>query len=386
MPSRVRSRNVVLGTYVGSTYWRSRVPQTVAVSYAGVKAESCTDVVGNKAGVNPFHLLDTTRGPPFLLNGKEYMTVSPFALNRAYDNCPLFTQNAPAPAVWAPSLLELGNHAFSVQEQSNPSKPHVSLPTMIGELKDVPSLVKGFGDSLLKQARRSNLTWRWAVRPMMGDIRKLLDFMDAFDKKAAQIKKLSETGWLHTRVGLGSTSTTVALSNQTLESSLGVLVTASRQQTTTYRTWGTCRWKTTTLTSLPSVGDESGRLMLARRLTFGITSYETLAAAWELLPWSWFADWFTQTGTMISAMNNTLQLTAGTFCIMRTGTIRIDYHVLSKPSWVSCFSLPMPSQTTRKQRFVAFLAAPPVPSLTPLMSADKWSILTSLAAVRARAR
>lgn len=384
MGARTRSRNVLLATYVGSSYWRTRVPSTQTKSNTAWDVQTTDDVVGNYPNPNGFYSITRTRGPVCLLSGQKYLTTPPYSLDKEYAGAPCtWSANATDPPSWSPSSLELGNFAFEVKERTNPSRPHVSVPTIIGELKDIPSLVRKHGDSLLKRVADSHLTWRWAVRPMLSDVWKMLIFLDAFEERARQIKNLSNAGKSSSRVGLGSTAVTTSLTDVVIESTLGEVITCGRTQTITTHTWGSCRWKTTDLSYIPV--SKRHRNQLVNRLMYGITSYESLAATWELLPWSWFADWFFGIGDMISANNNTLQLTSGSFCIMRTGTCRVDYHVKSKPAWVTCSSLPRPSLTVKKQRFVSALAVPPLPSLAPLVTADKWLILASLFAVKAKA-
>lgn len=373
-----------MGAYTGNSYWRIRTPTTEVSSSSILDVQECSDTIGNRPNPNGLLITKRMRGPIGLLSGKKFMTIAPYSLDKEYSSYPVaFVVNAPLPPTWSPSTLELANHSFTVKEATNPSKPHVSVPTIIGELKDLPSLVRDWGGSLLRKAAKGNLTWRWAVRPMMSDIRKILDFQRAVDQRMRELNRLSSAGYVSKRYNLGSTTSVVNDTNVVVESTLSEIVTCGRMHVTTTKTWGSCRWKTSSAFPIVPKSNDARR-KLAYRLTSGITGYESLAATWELLPWSWFVDWFGGIGDMISAGNNTLGLLPGSFCIMRTGETYTHYHLVSKPSWVTFSGLPSTQRSVKKQRFVSALTVPPLPSLTPLVSADKWLILASLAALKGK--
>jgi hypothetical protein len=121
----------------------------------------------------------------------------------------------------------------------------------------------------------------------------------------------------------------------------------------------------------------------ARNLTFGLNSHGALAAAWELTPWSWLADWFSNVGDVIAATNNSVPCTWSNLCYMRK--LRSVIH--AKPgshtleAWVSIDS-DYVVQWLRKERYVVFPVVPiPLPYL-PIITGGKLSILAALAAVR----
>jgi hypothetical protein len=154
------------------------------------------------------------------------------------------------------------------------------------------------------------------------------------------------------------------------------------QRIYTAEVWGSAEWKIEPSSNIPEMDDEELKLF-SRRLALGITSHEALAAAWELAPWSWLADWFGNVGTMIAATNNSIGATWGRICVMRrskgTNLVTIDYPNSSSWATVSgVWRLAM----ERKDRHPVFPVLPfPLPHL-PILTSGKWSILASLAILR----
>jgi hypothetical protein len=133
---------------------------------------------------------------------------------------------------------------------------------------------------------------------------------------------------------------------------------------------------------LPNLSDdEIGKL--ARRLETGFTSFGALETAWELLPWSWFVDWFSNVGEILAATNNTVGCTWGRIAIMRLTRVsyKYDFDPTGSDVW-PVFSGWYNQHTTCKERFVGIPVIPvPLPRL-PIIDGRKFSILLSLAALR----
>jgi hypothetical protein len=121
----------------------------------------------------------------------------------------------------------------------------------------------------------------------------------------------------------------------------------------------------------------------ARRLSAGITNHGALETAWELTPWSWFIDWFSNVGDIVAATNNTVGCSWGRIAFMRTTKTWCDYEFdpSGSSSWVT-FNGWYDVDWTRKERHSVFPIVPvPLPSL-PAIDGRKLSILLSLAALR----
>lgn len=265
---------------------------------------------------------------------------------------------------------------------ANPSIPHVSMPQFIGEMKDLPGLVKGYGDSLLKSAASGYLSWRWCLRPLIGDITKMMHFTDAVNQRLAELRHLRDGKALKRRVQLGVTEMNNAESNVILHSE-GSILNGSRRETFTAKVWGSAEWVLDPNSYIPKL-DSQGLEGLARRLALGLTSHEALATAWELTPWSWFVDWFGNVGDMIAATNNSIPCTFRRLCLMRhsVGVNTVKFNPATSSSWPiinGWYSV----NFVRKERHPVFPVLPvPVPRL-PIIDNGKWSILAALATLRA---
>jgi len=366
------------------TYY-TKVPLTNgSVSMLVGHQDFCDDEVGNIEGVNPFIKRDIDVWYP-VLNGAQLHSDGVTVL-RSFSDCPIQYRPVPADptAHWGLlSAADLNEYAWRILAETNPSLPHVSVPTAIGELKDLPGLIKGWGDNLLKTVARANLTWRWALRPMISDLRKLWEFQKAVDKRLIDLLRLREGRTLRRRCHLGKSEFTTAKQNSFLfQSGNGATSRGTLFTTYTEEVWGTAQYHIEPDSDLPQMGG-AALDNLAKRLTFGFTSHEALATAWELTPWSWLVDWFSNVGDVIAASNNSIGLQWSKICLMR----RMFTNTHAKPD---------PAQTTswcivnndyhlvheRKERFPCFPVIPvPLPSL-PILTNGQWSILASLAVLR----
>jgi hypothetical protein len=339
--------------------------------------------VGNFLGVNSFDKHTITTHYPSL-NGQLY--ASNGLLAHEFVSMPI----ADKPAATNPTAkfgsltgIDLNNLAWAILAGTNPQVPHVSVPSFIGELKDLPSLVKGYGDGLLKAVANANLSWRWAIRPMIGDLRKLCAFQKAMNNRLTELYALRTGKVLRRRCHLGKTYLKDPLeTNHWYHAGFGVLMRGTLQRFYSKELWGTAQWKIASDSQLPNLG--AGVLdNLSRRLTLGLTSHEALATAWELTPWSWLIDWFSNLSDVIAATNNTVGLTWQKICVMRRLRCVTDAKVdrsISTP-WVTLDS-DFVIEYDRKERYPAFPVLPfPFPTL-PIIDNGKMSILASLAALR----
>lgn len=346
---------------------------------------TCDDFIGNRSIF-----------PPYEWNAND------FSLMEEHTYYPVLTCASPSghiwneqpvgfrPGTWDPrtwypalTLLDRSNIAWEILAKTNPSRPHVSVPTFVGELKDLPGLVKGYGDNLLKSVANGYLSWRWAIKPMIGDLRKLLDFTKAVDNRIVELMRLRAGSTIRKRVKLGEGKGSAGQGIYTVESKSGGGLACTFVENHSYKAWGSAQWKLLPDSQLPKLG--FGPLkQLAKQLTFGFTSHEALATAWELTPWSWLTDWFANVGNVIAATNNTVGCTWQNICYMRTSESITSSHSFTGDSWML---EGLRGQTyiliqKRKERYVVSPVLPlPIPQL-PILTNGQWSILAALAAQR----
>lgn len=404
MVGTARSRNLSpqLELISGKMY-RNGVLWGTRTAYDGFSGQSMQDVIGNFSGVNPLEIISNdTRVAR--MNG----TTTSGGTSWQIQDGPVTFRPSPLSAkakFGALSSTDLSNFAWHIQANSNPSAPrNVSWPTYVGELKDMPELVRRWGllfmkNGTLKSRLRAAakiktlasgyLTWKWAVRPLVSDLAALLEAQRLTEERLRWVNKLQQGGTIRKRVRLRETVLTD--SSSALLESAWASISATRVTRYTEVVWGTCRWSIDPAAQYFYPGkvgipnDNASKRDFARRLVIGATDVEGLATAWELFPWSWLQDWFLGIGTMIRAKNNSIQLVASNHCVCRTLTSYSTYgnHSGSGMAWVK-LSTPHFERQVVKQRFPCAPSLPLVPSQSPLFDPRCWLILGSLGAVRSK--
>lgn len=394
MPERHRVQDVRQG-HIGSYYHVSMSPQTGFRSVAEGSIRTCDDVVNERYHANDFVLDDRESYWP-RLNG-EWRNDAGVLVVGCYDMpCSHMAAEAPSPLSERYGLLdhlELSDLAWKVLAQTNVSQPSFSMPTQLGELWELPSIIKGFGGSLLQKVAAGNLAWRWAAKPMISDFQKMLKFQQLVMDRARELRQLAKGKKLRKKCSLGKDEEDGEFGwiDYPFESVVcpvwGVSKTSYRM-----RMWGTVSYTLDPNWSFPTMYDDNSKLLgrkrpgihhrmqqYAKHLVAGMTSYETLAAAWELLPWSWLVDWFFGIGEVIAACNNTVPVTWGSICVMRTSVATTEHKITRIPEWCTA-TVPRPSVRIVKERYVATPVLPFSVSF-PLFDGGKWSVLGSLAAL-----
>jgi len=332
------------------------------------------------------------------------------------------------------SPIDQSNLAWQSLAATNPNVAHVSLPSYWAELKDLPALWRSWGsDSLayadrlwrklelsniasdkafLRRARalaghevsiherdqlnnllqfpgKANIWYRWGWKPLVDDILKMFSFQTAALQRLMWLSKLQDGKRVLKRRATirnasdSDTPTTVQLK------SVGANIQGRRTCTYTEKVWCSVQWKLTSDTRIPGVGLQFDPLWIkAHQLTYGLTTQDALAALWQIMPWSWFADWFLHVSTIMDATKNTIPVTSGDICVMRhtNATARVE-QLTSSPDagWCKPTGFHVCTED-RKQRLVVSPILPFAPSMMPVFTTGQWSILGSLAFLRLTAR
>jgi hypothetical protein len=353
----------------------------------------------------------STRLPIF--NGTKYVSGSPV---KQFINCPAdYHPTEPSPGTKFPplSVAQESQLAWESLAATNPNVPDVNLPSFWAELKDLPSLLKDWGDNWLSKPRwdaflatninrfrntlsdvaRAHLMYRWAIRPMLSDLWKLFQWQTSVAKRMEWLVDLT-TGRrvLRQRATIRSNTdqdspTTVALK------SAGASINGRRYVTYQEKIWCVVNWKLdTSKIDLSRVLPPNFLIMdkdwvRVHQLSYGITTYGALRALWEIMPWSWFADWFLHVSTVMDATDNTIPVTHGDIILMRTTSAKANVEpITTSPdsSWVQ-ISGPHRQSEVWKQRLIVSPILPFAPSMLPVFTTGQWSILSSLGVLRSGA-
>jgi hypothetical protein len=357
--------------------------------------ETCEDTVHEKETSNLFNLVRSFTYVPALSG-----TVS----GRVFVSYPIQHHPGPTdPRVAFPALnmADKNQLAWEILANTNPSVPEVNIPAFIGEMKDIPGLVRNWGRNLIAVRRQSqlqrflmrgnapkiaartaanwHLTKRWAIAPLVKDLVNLYNFQKSVNNRMTELYALRDGRTLRRRCHFGTFSA-IADTTPVLHG-LAFVVTGRRRVVTRCKTWGTAEWKLLPNSKLPLLGYNP----LLRKAWTSVTaanSYGALAAAWELTPWSWLVDWFSSVGTCINASNNALGLTFGRLSLMRHSLSISEYKALSPfPPTITLDGWYV-EEMERKERYPVFPVIPvPLPTL-PVLTTRQLSILGALAVLK----
>lgn len=374
MPGRVRDRSFtfpVSGTSING------VVETQHTGYH-VFTDYCTDVIGNWPRPNPLYLVKHRKVIP-RVDGVRYRPGTDYKISQVIG-CPGGTAYASSPVMYYPDYetIDLSNAAWDILARTNPSKPIISIPTFIGELKDAPLLVEGWAGSLLQRVAKGHVSWRWAIKPFLSEMRTLIAFAESVDNRIREFVRLRDEGFIKKRCSLPSrdniSSTT---SNVWIWSTLGI-VSTDRISLCTEKCWGSAQWRVDPSWDPPLL--DRGILNYSERVLLGITSRGALQTAWELFPFSWFTDWLVGLGQFMAASDSTVPCTPSNLCLMRTLSSKLKYAF--RPD-LSTYYMSMSgraiSTMTVKTRVVLPLPSTLPPTSLPAFSRANWSILGSLA-------
>jgi len=281
-----------------------------------------------------------------------------------------------------PSPVEDGsrpsNYYLAVQllSKTNPSGSVIDVPVSLVELRELPDLVRRFGNTLLERIASGNLKYEFGVKPMIGDIKALLDFQNLTDNRLKLLKSMQRSPMVR-KASLWSGSVSEAGGYQNLQSTppFAWLDSQLILKTTTRQVWGYATWTPSDALNKHPLSDENLR-NIARRAVYGLTV--DAYTAWNLIPWSWLVDWFGNIGDYLSSQRRIIDIYPSTPSICETSTTTELYRITnSAPLGVT-----MSRTVVRKGRAKASAAFPS--AYLPLLTGRQVGILSSLAALRSR--
>ncbi len=349
--TRVRSRAIghTTGTEIlyGSTSTRVRDN--------GV--ETVTDVSGNRDGINGFYL-QRTKTTGGILSGLRWNRFE--GTWASWTDYPMMVEPHSS-ASPVPFSYSEGGAALRAINITNPARHKVLAPAFILELRDLPKMWRlagrwfkaaddikeivrksaaiaaredmhipfgrGMTDeqvlrvikarlhldqqaglSVAKFAATIDLTWQFGIAPVISDINKMIGFSESVARRRRELDRLFKGSGLKRTVNLQDVSKSYVQKDYSLHSVAGFMQ-ADVRSTGRTRIWATTRFKPVGPSRLPPSDADIIRQM------YGLTVHGVLASAWELLPWSWFIDYFTNIGDIVAYGNNELGCSV-TCCVM----------------------------------------------------------------------
>lgn len=333
-------------------------------------SKTFTDYVGNRDGDNPASYERVIRAKGVANGQRGTPNTGSFV---AYNNYPLRSMIEASPQhanISMPSLQEL---ATAGAAQTNPGKPSIQLPVSIAELRDLPAMV------LSRYRRRGGQTnslveSEFGWQPMISDIQKLFSMPALIESRIKTLNLLARSSKPVSRQRtVFDDSVETLISDDYVESSTAGAVIRSRRWSITRATARvTARWQADG--NLRSLTDYQIAL-LAREIALGIHPKQQISNLWELLPWSWLADWFVNFGDLLSVTNNSVAHTVGYACVSvrRDTEILVELKPLPSGIWASAPQIRR-SSWTRNILYPWGLAAS-----APFLTTRQTLILASIA-------
>lgn len=218
------------------------------------------------------------------------------------------------------NLADLGAEAWS---RFSPNRPSIDLAVSIGELKDLPRMLKtsasffrrkwksdlsGLSPGAKKEAANHWLNHQFGWLPFISDIRKFVNTYNNLEKKMRALKR-NNGQWVK-RTGTFSKNISEVVKEEGPAGSSGLNPDLNLyyhrdiwknkyriKDKLTSDIWFSGRFKF----YIPEL-DTPDWKRTARNRIFGLRL--TPSSVWELMPWSWLIDWFSNTGNIIQNITN----------------------------------------------------------------------------------
>lgn len=364
--TRIRSRNDAT-THRGYYYFGDS-----GVTNQGntVSSTSYCEDVNDAPGIDHPFLSRKLRKGGVILNGSNGLTG---VNHRKFEN---WTGTFEYPAGITLDDVNATTYATQFLARSNPSRPHVNLGLMIGEMRDLPRMFRLAGRSLIKKGASALLLYEFGWAPFFRDFANLGRMMQAAERRSAELSKLRETGGLKRRLILDRTTKSV-ITKDILLNSVGVTVRGDTNETVERTIWATGRWRPNPFTPLPDT-DFERRLEMFGILT-GTHGASIPLSVYDALPWSWLADWFANFGDFLQATNNSIAYPSGWVNVMAHYKTTKTYSVTTKGLWVSVAT----AQGLRESK-LRFVSGAGLTASIPILSGRQLSILGALGINRMR--
>lgn len=211
--------------------------------------------------------------------------------------------------------------AAQLLASTSPNAPSIDLPVYLYELRDMKEIFQ-FCQSLKRQMRKglvnealgklaaADLTWEFGLRPLLKDIRTLMNFDAAIAKKLDELNNLKRSG-LRRKRHLFRGQGEQQIPKFVAESGTSYLIYYTGIANTNVQVSGFVKWFPTG--NFRQISDEKMR-GLASSLALGLNV--DIATLWQAMPWSWLADWCTNIGDLLEAYRHGVPVTHTTPQIM----------------------------------------------------------------------
>lgn len=342
-------------------------------------SEGCTDVIGHHDTANFF-----------TLNRSDYEKCLPVTGVRddgSSSDGSYYNNVAISSAVYSRHLSHNVGSASQADANAlvagtNPGRSDINPFMDITDLVTLPKLIQETGHilsnprSLLspRHAANAHLAYSFGWVPLMNDVRDLARLQADIARRTREIKNFYDKGGSTRRKKLASDQH-VQRDTVTMLNSTAGLVKCQFDRTTKAEKWGSVRWKPTSIPAWANNSDAIQHEM--RKLAFGFTTRNAIAAAWDLVPWSFVLDWFANVSDFIRVNDNHVPCTYFNCCIMRSQRTSTTVTAVQRSPWLSGGDGSLSTVTLERT-----VVSPGLSLHLPFMGAGRLSILGSLGVQR----
>ena len=319
--ARTRSRSVTIsGSF--TTWWH--LPTRISggtVSRGKVLASTCSDFHGRPIADSTFTSVQATGWP--VLNGSavSYYKYATEKWEVVFNNTCVSIGTPPNET----PLVAPDGWFLSTVAGTNPSRPVVTIPTLVQDFIDIPKQIRDLGKLLASPRSQANakgvanqfLSWKFGWLPLFDDLHQLLDLQASIIKRNKELHALYSGKGLKRRLKFDDTtgnSEGVEVyyfkNDGVTTSQMNVLV----DNVCKKRSWATITWYPTT--PPPYHPDDAKWNDLSRRLVLGFTPEGMAKGLWDVIPWTWLLGWFTNVGKYTLAYSNTVPASHSKACFM----------------------------------------------------------------------
>lgn len=202
------------------------------------------------------------------------------------------------PVTGVPSHQEV---ATEVASRTNPSNASVNLPVSIFELKDIPRMLQR---KSLKQKGNSVLEGTFGYEPLLRDFQGMLHAVNSIESRIATLRMLGKGKLSRTRTIFSGFASSLNTSGVLVDYHARGSIYADRVlHTTRVSKQGTASWRPTYDISQLT---EKELWKQAVRLIYGLDPQALWSDIYQVLPWSWLIDYFSNLGDLMSLTNNSV--------------------------------------------------------------------------------
>jgi hypothetical protein len=215
----------------------------------------------------------------------------------------------------APYGKDLGNDAYVLRllARTNPMRPVYSIPVAIREMVELTLLFQLHAKSFLKFVGGAYLNYRFGWTAFYKDILTLAKLVDSINSRVKELNSLVQHGGLRRNIPLDSFGVSTS-GEHYIFSSWGTFLEGHWEWSTDWKIWGSVRWYPTDYQLIPTEPADTWLLAVRQSLDLESIDSKTL---WDLLPWSWLVDYFTNIGDKLAATEGQALIRPSDVCIMR---------------------------------------------------------------------